>query len=133
MASMLPDIKDALAAVPAETRTPSVATEPAVQSPAPVLRNEAVTSAPATQHSPTYEGFERKEARLTQDQLDSLEALRKKINRAKTVTGGERITDNTLIRVAVDMLLANSSKLHGSTEQELRKSVGLEPTNLQIS
>jgi hypothetical protein len=37
--------------------------------------------------------------------------------------GPERITENTLIRVAVDLLLARARKLHGLTEDELRKSV----------
>ena len=36
---------------------------------------------------------------------------------------GERITENTLIRVAVDMLLGQAGRLRGTTEDELRKSV----------
>jgi hypothetical protein len=38
---------------------------------------------------------------------------------------GERITDNTLIRVAVDLLLTRADQLRGSTEDELRKSLSL--------
>ena len=37
----------------------------------------------------------------------------------------ERITDHTLIRIAVDLLLADPGRLQGSTEAELRNSVGL--------
>ena len=36
---------------------------------------------------------------------------------------GERITENTLIRVAVDVLLGRAGRLRGTTEDELRKSV----------
>ncbi|KQY61455.1 hypothetical protein ASD30_25680 [Nocardioides sp. Root140] len=73
---------------------------------------------------PRYLELTRKEARLTDSQLDDLAALTRRLN--KTRRGrGERLTDNTLIRVAVDMLLAKESSLSGTTEEELRKSVGL--------
>jgi hypothetical protein len=38
---------------------------------------------------------------------------------------GERITENTLVRLAIDLLLANAGQLQGSTEDELRRSLGL--------
>jgi hypothetical protein len=38
---------------------------------------------------------------------------------------GERITANTLIRVAVAVLLSRSQELAGATEEELRRSLGL--------
>jgi hypothetical protein len=38
---------------------------------------------------------------------------------------GERITQNTLIRVAVALLLSRTGDLAGTTEEELRRSVGL--------
>ena len=38
---------------------------------------------------------------------------------------GERITTNTLIRVAVALLLSRSQDLAGTTEEELRRSLGL--------
>jgi hypothetical protein len=40
---------------------------------------------------------------------------------------GERITTNTLIRVAVALLLSRSQDLAGTTEEELRRSLGLPP------
>lgn len=40
---------------------------------------------------------------------------------------GERITDNTLIRVAVDLLLARAGELNGTTEDSLRQSVASIP------
>uniref|UniRef100_UPI003F49527A hypothetical protein n=1 Tax=Pseudarthrobacter oxydans TaxID=1671 RepID=UPI003F49527A len=83
------------------------------------------TSAAAQTNRPRFAEFERKEARLRQDQLDALDALARKIKRARKPGAGERITDNTLIRVAVDLLLARQDELTGSTENELRKSVNL--------
>lgn len=37
----------------------------------------------------------------------------------------ERITENTLMRVAVDLLLSKASELEGLTEEELRASLSL--------
>lgn len=71
-----------------------------------------------------YLSFERKETRLRADQYSTLTLESRRLNRAKG-TGGERITENTLIRVAIDLLLAKADQLAGATEAELRKSVGL--------
>ncbi|MBU7587296.1 MAG: hypothetical protein KAF91_31375 [Nostoc sp. TH1S01] len=74
---------------------------------------------------PKYLKLERKEARLRQDQIDALTDLTRKLNRTKRVKGGERLTDNTLIRIAVDLLLSKASELQGTTEDELRSSLNL--------
>ena len=66
----------------------------------------------------------RKEARLRDDQIESLTLRARKLSRNKATTE-QRITDNTLIRVAVDLLLAREGDLAGTSEAELRKSVGL--------
>lgn len=71
---------------------------------------------------PRYLQLERKELRVRLDQADDLARLTRRLNRARR-GAGERITDNTLIRVAIDLLLQHSDRLAGSTEQELRKSV----------
>jgi hypothetical protein len=71
-----------------------------------------------------YDELERKEARLRPDQYGRLSDLSRSLNRARAGKG-ERITENTLIRVAIDLLLARQSDLTGTTEIELRKSVGL--------
>lgn len=96
--------------------------EPAKTAPA-AAAVETPATAPASR--PRFADFERKEARLRQDQLDALDALARKIKRARKPGMGERITDNTLIRVAVDLLLARQDELAGSTEDELRTSVSL--------
>ncbi len=75
---------------------------------------------------PRYLQLVRKESRLRQDQADRLTSEVRRLNQARrgrTGTTGERITDNTLIRVAVDLLLSKAGQLHGATEDELRKSV----------
>ena len=74
--------------------------------------------------SRSYEDFERKEARLRPDQYETLTINARRLNKMKG-TGGVRITENTLIRVALDMLIARMPELQGSTEEELRRSMGL--------
>ena len=71
-----------------------------------------------------YDELERKEARLRPDQYGRLSDLSRRLNRTRAGKG-ERITENTLIRVAIDLLLARQADLAGTTEIELRKSVGL--------
>jgi len=75
-----------------------------------------------TNEVPKYLTLVRKEARLREDQLDDLTSLTRSINRKRRGTG-ERITENTIIRVAVDLLLDKSGELKGFTEQELKDSV----------
>jgi len=81
-------------------------------------KDESTTSA-----MPLFLQLERKEARLREDQIEWLAVHAKRLQRAKGRTGGGRITDNTLIRVAVDLLIAHGDKLAGATEAELRQSV----------
>jgi hypothetical protein len=72
--------------------------------------------------TPKWKRLERKELRLRADQLDELARLRRSLNRQRGGEG-ERITENTLIRVAVDLLLAQADSVRGTTEDELRESV----------
>ena len=71
---------------------------------------------------PLYLELTRKEARFRQDQLNDLTTLTRQLNRRRASTG-ERITDNTLIRVAVDMMLRVADSLDGATEAELLSAV----------
>lgn len=72
----------------------------------------------------TFDNFERKEARLRPDQYEALTINARRLNKLKG-TGGVRITENTLIRVALDLLIAHMPELRGSTEEELRSSLSL--------
>lgn len=94
-------------------------------SPAPAARPKAVTAPKkSAQASVGFLDLQRKEARLTDDQANQLSIETRRLNKIRA-GAGERITDNTLIRVAVDLLLSRSAELRGITENELRKSVGL--------
>ncbi|WP_181140715.1 hypothetical protein [Streptomyces sp. Ru62] len=72
---------------------------------------------------PKWVTLERKEARLRADQLSDLADLRRHVN-ARRRDRSEIITDNTLIRVAVDLLLRGyAHRLRGDTEEDLLHSV----------
>lgn len=104
----------------ATTEAPKIETSELPKSETP----KVIEPAPAeSSEVPKYLTFARKDTRLHEDQLDELATLTRKLNRRRK--GGERLTDNTLIRIAVDMLLERSGELQGNTEDELRKSVSL--------
>ena len=97
---------------------------------AELVREEALQEAPAAQGPdperplPPYLTYVRKECRLRPDQLDALTALARRLNRARKGKG-ERITENTLIRFALDRLLSDpeaeatlKEALFGLPEQE---------------
>lgn len=64
----------------------------------------------------------RKETRVREEQYAQLTSLARSLMRRR-VSRRERITENTLIRVAIDLLLAQRGELRGSDENELRRSV----------
>jgi hypothetical protein len=64
----------------------------------------------------------RKDTRIRADQDAALTALAKTLMRRRPVKA-ERITENTLIRLAIDLLLTHAQALRGSTEDELRHSL----------
>ncbi|WP_246584473.1 hypothetical protein [Thermus brevis] len=68
----------------------------------------AQASPPGERPLPPYLTYVRKECRLRPDQLDALTVLARRLNRERKGKG-ERITENTLIRWAVDMLLEQYS------------------------
>ena len=71
---------------------------------------------------PKYLTLLRKEARLREDQALALARLARQLNRQKRKRG-ERITENTLIRVAVDLLLSQEDQIQGATEEEIGTAV----------
>ncbi|MGH3119422.1 MAG: hypothetical protein ACRDND_00105 [Streptosporangiaceae bacterium] len=111
---------------PAEAVPAAAVEKPEPRRPAPrrVARGPRDTGTAGVTESqiPKWQRLERKELRLRADQLDELARIRRTLNRQRGGEG-ERITENTLIRVAVDMLLGRAGKLRGTTEDELRKSV----------
>ena len=91
--------------------------------PRPAAQSTPVPSAPDSD-VPKWLTFEPKPTRQRRDQLDWIEAKRKELN-ALRGRAGERLTDNTLIRVAIDLLIVNGERLQGTTEAELRASLGI--------
>ena len=99
--------------VPAKSRTSDVRS------------SEVRTPEVPNSQGPKYLQLERKDTLLWPRQLNELTVLRRVLNRRRPKGAGERITENTLIRVAVDLLIANAGQLQGSNEDELRRSLGL--------
>lgn len=96
----------AAAAPPPRTATPSRTLRPAFVEP----------------ELPTYLRLVRKETRLREDQQNQLTLHARRLNRAKAA-GTPRLTDNSLIRVAVDLLLTRIDKAAGDTEAAILESL----------
>lgn len=83
-----------------------------------------------TNRVPKYLQLKRREARIYDNQADELTALTRRLNdqrkQSDGTTAGERITDNTLVRLAIDLLLERKQELSGATEEELARSLGLD-------
>ena len=131
VADLLGEVDQAPAVLPPRPAPAEAAPAAAVEKPEPrrpsprrVARGPRDTGTAGVTESqvPKWQRLERKELRLRADQLDELARIRRTLNRQRGGEG-ERITENTLIRVAVDMLLGRAGKLRGTTEDELRKSV----------
>ena len=103
--------------------------EPAVPAAQAIVdrpKREARAKAPKApvESVPPYLRYERKESRLRTDQLTDLTLRARQLNKTKD-TDSDRITDNTLIRIAVDLLLSRADELTGGDEAALRKSLGI--------
>lgn len=94
--------------------------------PAPVKTKTAAPKDPRSSEEDEtgYLDHERKEARLREGQLGDLSTHARRLNKAKTAPA-PRITENTLIRVAIDLLLSRVDELQGNTEADLRRSLGI--------
>lgn len=73
---------------------------------------------------PKYQRMERRDARLRPDQWQALGELRSRLQRQRR-DRTERITDNTMLRLAVDLLLTHGDRLTGDTEDAMRAALGL--------
>lgn len=99
----------------------------------PAARRKAKPEAPVVPAPPAepngrahYTELIRKELRLHPGQSAELTILTVTLHNAKRGRG-ERITDNTIMRIALDLLLERKHELKGTTEDELRASLGLPP------
>jgi hypothetical protein len=88
-----------------------------------------VATESVTTKIPKYLLLERKEVRLPSEHIDELTRLVRRLNRQKTGRD-ERITENTLIRIAVSLLVDFGESITGNNERELldslRGSIGKE-------
>lgn len=105
--------------LPVNVERPRVGDSPPPPAPAPV-----VPESESRRTVPRYLTMERVDARLREDQALALGNLARRLQRSRR-SRGERITSNTLLRVAADLLLARAGDLAGDTEDELRASLGL--------
>lgn len=103
---------------------PGVASKPArpPSRVAPTIEKLIADPAAEDQATPAYLRYVRKETRLREDQQNELTLQARRLNRAKK-TQGARITENSLIRVAVDLLLTKIERASGDDEDAIRKSM----------
>jgi len=80
---------------------------------------------------PKYLRLARKDVRMYEGQMEELTKLRRLLNKRRR-GAGERLTENTLIRLAIDFLLANKAQLRGFSEDELRANLGLPDRELPM-
>lgn len=89
----------------------------------PSAAGESAATGAASPPTPYFRRMARKEARVREDQYVALSRLVKVLSRRRVVRRGPRLTENTLIRVAIDLLLERADRLAGDTEADLRASV----------
>lgn len=70
-------------------------------------------------------------------QVEELVELRKALMRLPArqrvlARDRERITESTLVRIGIDLVLRHRDQIEGVTENELRASLGLEPLRLRV-
>ena len=119
----------ALALVPAEP-PPPVTRDIEEVAPTPQTGSPVVTdSVSLTDEGPRYLQLARKEVRFRDDHLEALDKLARRLQSARRGHTGERITENTLVRVAVAALLQRADNLMGRTEAELLESLLAPPNN----
>jgi hypothetical protein len=92
---------------------------------------DSVTTDSVSPSVPKYLQLQRREARIHVEQADALTLLARRLNSERRLPDGtavgERITDNTLIRVAIDLLLQRENEIRGTSEEAIAQGLGLEP------
>lgn len=132
MTSKKLDMRAMLAAVDEPEPTPTTDAEPPAPAAAPTpIQTKAVAKprkAPpaAAAEGPRWTNFEARSTRLREDQVDALADLGRRLKNNR-INKTERITESTLVRIAVDLLLAEQHRLVGDTEAELTASLGVKP------
>jgi len=136
-ASMLPALDktpETSAAPPAPGEPTAPAAKKVDKSPKKAATAKKVAPRPATRTAAAagrgvaggvgFDQLERKETRLSADQYAELTTIARDLNRRRAGEG-HRITENTLIRLGIDLLRERAGDLSGATEAELRASLQL--------
>lgn len=120
-------------AQPEASTTPTPASEQAAfvgATESPTHTDSVTTSVPK------YLQLQRREARIHSEQADALTLLTRRLNSERRLPNGtsvgERITDNTLIRVAIDLLLQRENEIHGTSEEAIAQGLGLKPRRIDF-
>lgn len=99
-----------------------------------LVKESAAVQAGPESSTPPDDRVRPKFAQIRPSQWNGLDALARDLMDSRT-DKGRRITANTLIRIAIDALLAQESLLVGNDEDELRanlfKSLGIKNTKTQ--
>ncbi|SDI92252.1 hypothetical protein SAMN04488693_13411 [Arthrobacter subterraneus] len=102
--------------------------------PESLTASDSVTTDSVSLAVPKYLQLQRREARIHVEQADALTMLTRRLNSERRLpngsTVGERITDNTLIRVAIDLLLQRENEIRGASEEAIAQGLGLEPRRI---
>src|SRR5699024_7962832 len=101
------------------------AKEPKRQKRAPASRSKSADTQTAAAGGVGYDKLERKDTRLHERQITDLAAVARRINKQRG-GAGHRITENTLIRLGIDLLLQRSDDLVGTTEAELAHALQID-------
>lgn len=107
-------------------------TSPAAPTARTAVEDMAPEAPPPARAAAKYARLTRKETRVREDQYVALTQLARALMRRRT-NRRERITENTLVRIAIDVLLANADQLVGDSENELLQSVTSEHPHSRTS
>ena len=119
LSDLLGKVDEPTPAPAAPIAKPIVETKPVAAVPKPLPRPKPAPRAPS---EPLYLRLVRKEARLREEQYAALTQHARRLSRARRGQGA-RITENTLIRIAVDLLLERIDQAAGAEESDLLESL----------
>lgn len=101
----------------------SVGAEPRAAEVSKVRTDRVDDAEEGAAEDPLYLRLTRKEVRFRDEQMEGLHRVARRLSKARRGMKGDRITDNTLVRVAVELLLQHGDDLAGHDEASLLESL----------
>lgn|GEM_PF-4167513 len=101
----------------------SIGTEPRTTEVTKTQTDRVETAEEGAAEDPLYLRLTRKEVRFRDEQMEGLHRIARRLSKARRGMKGDRITDNTLVRVAVELLLQHGDDLAGHDEATLLESL----------